>query len=962
LYGRDAELQQLSHLVDRAAAGEPFVAIVEGEAGIGKSRLLDDAIALGEDLRVDVIRAKAYELEQDRPFGLFVDALGLHPDATDPECAALGRVLRARPDQPVEAPQSPAGYEVADRILDLVERRGGGRPVLLAVDDIQWADSATLRTIARLARSRSHTSTSLLLAARPTPRSEELDALLRIVAAEGGVRIGLAPLAPDAIAAIASEVLEATPGPQLLQRLAGAAGNPLYVVEVLAALDEENAVHVTAATADVSGNDLPPSLRLTILKRLGFLPDPTIKLLRTAAVLGASFPISDLAIATGERASELSERLGPALDANVVVADGEVLRFRHDLIHEAIYTDIPEAIRLPLHVDIGRALAAANADAGRIARHLELGTIGLNAEVSDALWLAAETVVLIDPAGASALWDRCLQRTPLNHPDLTARGLHVAKIGLRLGLAGAEQRARTMLTDSTPEDVRWAIDVGLTHHLGARGYLKECEERAFAEPRPYIPQAIIASALAGALLRTGDLAAAESAMSAVLANTVVGHPAEAAFNEFHTGDKRAGSATPKPSPARLLQAGLSADKGAELGQAIADNNVDGIRALVAWLQGRFAVAAAVFGPSYEKSFVALRDDALLDTADGMAIMFFADVNDDRWKETVAYAARYPLHGRPEIDDATGYACWLTGDWDGASISLETAAALAAETGIAWMSHLTCGVAASIAFHRGDQATATKWLDAADAIAPGFGLTRLTRALTIEAEGRPDEAFALLSRTWDKNTARGFGSYQRLYAADLVRLAIAVGEHDKAAAAVTRVEELADMGGTAPAQAIALRCRGLLEEDPALLLDAAALFQSAERPVEAAYAQEDAAILLAARGDTAQARQLADAAVAAYEKVQATRDIGRATRRLRDQGIQRRTSRTKARPAAGWDSLTGAETRVVELVAAGHTYREVGERLFISRRTVETHVAHVFTKLDLKSKTELATAYARHTND
>ena len=114
LHGRDAELEQLTQLINQAAVGEPFVAVIEGEAGIGKSTLLDAAIAIAQDRGVDVIRAKAYELERQRPFGGFVDALKLRPDFPEArlKCAKafldLGKweeakghlhaILRATPD------------------------------------------------------------------------------------------------------------------------------------------------------------------------------------------------------------------------------------------------------------------------------------------------------------------------------------------------------------------------------------------------------------------------------------------------------------------------------------------------------------------------------------------------------------------------------------------------------------------------------------------------------------------------------------------------------------------------------------------------------------------------------------------------------------------------------------------------------------------------------------------------
>jgi DNA-binding CsgD family transcriptional regulator len=147
--------------------------------------------------------------------------------------------------------------------------------------------------------------------------------------------------------------------------------------------------------------------------------------------------------------------------------------------------------------------------------------------------------------------------------------------------------------------------------------------------------------------------------------------------------------------------------------------------------------------------------------------------------------------------------------------------------------------------------------------------------------------------------------------------------------------------------------GLASRDPERLLAAVDALRAVPRPFELACAQEDAAVALGACGRVDEARPLFDAAVATYEELGAARAVARLNGSLRAAGVALGKRGRRARPSHGWESLTGTEREVVRLVTEGLTNRQVGERLFISRRTVETHVSHVFTKLDVHSRVELA---------
>jgi predicted ATPase len=128
--------------------------------------------------------------------------------------------------------------------------------------------------------------------------------------------------------------VDAVPGSGLLAGMAGAAGNPLFVTELLAALAQEGVIETAGGRADVAEMILPPTLRLTILRRLSFLPVDTMQTLQAASILGSSFTVTDLSATMARPALELSRTLADGIAGRVLADDGDRLRFRHDLIRE----------------------------------------------------------------------------------------------------------------------------------------------------------------------------------------------------------------------------------------------------------------------------------------------------------------------------------------------------------------------------------------------------------------------------------------------------------------------------------------------------------------------------------------------------------------------------------------------------------------------------------------------------
>jgi DNA-binding CsgD family transcriptional regulator len=167
--------------------------------------------------------------------------------------------------------------------------------------------------------------------------------------------------------------------------------------------------------------------------------------------------------------------------------------------------------------------------------------------------------------------------------------------------------------------------------------------------------------------------------------------------------------------------------------------------------------------------------------------------------------------------------------------------------------------------------------------------------------------------------------------------------------------VAESLGTPTARGQALRCRGLLAGEPQTLVEAAAAHREGPSRIELAGAAEEAAAAMAAAGGRPDAVGLLREALEIWENAGAAYDAARVLARLREAGAPPGKRGPRRRAEEGWDALTDSERRVVDLVGEGLTYREIGERLFISRRTVETHVARAFRKLGVRSRAELAAA-------
>jgi DNA-binding CsgD family transcriptional regulator/tetratricopeptide (TPR) repeat protein len=937
--GREAEARALVEALDQVVSGASAVVLIEGEAGIGKTRLLQDALQDARARGMQVVAGQAVELERTRPFGLLTGAFGCVPTSADPRRVAISALLatHGRSDQgPITVTSDPGlQFRAVDAFADLAEELALSGPLVIGVDDLQWADPSSLLTLATLSRRLAYLQVALIGCFRPAPRVAELDRLRSALEGAGARRLTLGPLVEGAVRELVVDTIAADPGSRLLTEIAGAAGNPLFVTELLGALIQEGAITAAGGRAEVAETTLPPTLRLTILRRLSFLPDDTLQALQAASILGSAFSLIDLATVADRTVLGLATALTEAIRTGVLRDDGAHLRFRHDLIRDAIYEDLPGSVRQALHHEAGQRLAHAHAPALLVAEHLARGAGAGDAEAVTWLTRAAREAAATSPDVAADLLGRAIR---LMDPADSGRDRLLAEQASSLMWAGhitaAKNLCRTLLKRThAPEaegPARLCLGYALVAQSQQRDALPELE-RAAESPALTDAERAGARAWAGyARLSMADLDGASATASDALSAAPADHLATSVAMATHA---------------------LVAVHRRHLADAL--EIIDEAVNLADQSPGR---QGHRFPIHVTRGFVLTELDRLDEARSTLDI-------GKRISEELGI--RWHLPNYQIISAVTRF---IAGEWDDAIAEVEATRELVDETGEDYSLILGHCVVSLICVHRNELGRAEEAASAAvDQLGePGPRYRALwamwAHAFLLEADGQVAAAFALLEECWDRCAQSGLTLDFRAFGPDLVRLALVNGERERARHVAAVIAEVAEQNEVASLAGAALRCRGLAEDDAEILRAAVAAYASGSRPLELALVSEEAGAAFAQQGIVDQARPLLVQAVEIYERLGAARDLARAEAVLRQAGIRRGRRGPRGRPRTGWHSLTPMELVVAELVAEGLSNPQIGDRLYISRRTVQTHLAHVFAKLDLTSRAQLAAVVTQHRGD
>ena len=932
LVGRDSETAMLGRLLAEVAGGRGSSVLIEGEPGVGKSALVRAALAEAANVGCQVFWGAGDELGQALPLLPLLEGLGVREPSANPRRNTIVRLLRGELTADRGTDVSAA---LAEQLLALVAEQCAVRPTIVVIDDLQWADQASITLWGRLAKSVRQVPLLLVGMMRPVPQRDDLLALRR--AAGDAVRLQLTGLTEAAVAELVATLAGGQPDEELLRLADGAAGNPLYVTELVAALARGSSLTITdAGAAKLTSGPAPSSLSAAIADRLGFVSGSVREVLRAAALLGVDFAVPDLATVLSRGVADLVLAVDEACAAGVLAESGHGLGFRHPLIRAALYDEIPAPVRAAWHRDAARALAEAGAPADRVARQL-LSAVGGSGGTTDPMdewilaWLArtAELLVGQAPRAAAGLLRHAVASSPAGsaqHDCLVGR---LADALYRVGdAAGAEQVANRALAYVVEPEV--LVDLHWT--------LAQCRMRAgrSAESLATLNQA----------LATPGISARHRARLLVLAARTHDN-----LGEVETAGRVAATALAAAS---------------EAGDNWATAWALHVLTLVTAARGQMTDALPLFDRALS---VTQSDPALTDLRLLLQINKAVTLSGlDRYEEAFA-AAREARQLADRVGTvvrlaqaqcALGQFLFDTGRWDDAMAEVEVLHDDLEEPGAACSDH---GIAAVICFHRGETIAARRHLAAAVPYAERLG-NRVVGPLALARSLDSEHADALPGAL--AGLTAGFADHKdeleeiEDLLADAVRLAARIGDLATAKAIAGHAAALAAESEIPHRQANALYCRGLLDHDATGLLAAAERYGAASRPLLSAKALEAAAGDFVGADDRDQARAAFTRAVEIYTSLGAVTDVARLRVRFRAHGI-RRAPRAKHRQArSGWDSLTPAETKIAALVEGGLTNPEIAAKLFLSRRTVATHVSHILKKLDVHSRTDIAREAALRT--
>jgi DNA-binding CsgD family transcriptional regulator len=893
--GRDEELRAARTVLTESKTA---VVVFRGEPGIGKTTLWEAATASAAAAGRRVLVARPIEAEQRLGLATFADLLQpvaeeVAPKLPKPQRQALGAALLLAESQ--SGPPDPRTLGAA--LLGSLRLIGGDDGALLAVDDFQWTDAASRAALEFALRRLTTAHASAVLAVRVGDANEALpgfdhQALISLV------EVG--PLSLGALNRLVSDRLgESLPRPLLRRLHATSGGNPLYALEIARALQNR------PAAAD-EALPLPSDLDALLRERVGALAPSTRRALAAAAALS-------------EPRVELVEREGdlqPALDAGLARIDREVVRFTHPLLASAAYLLLTPNRQRELH----NRLAAVVEDVEQRARHLALAHPGPDESVAVVLEAAAERALARGaPVAAGELLELALAQTA-DAQRRSARSVAAAEAYYRAGeLAAARPLAEEAVAELAPGPGRARVLVLLASLRRddlsvASALAQQAWTEAQGDPAAEALAAARLSFVCGfggnlaSALEFGRLALdrADKLPDMELAALV----AEAAFMEI--------TATGRVDP-QVLARGLAAEERA--GGFRYGRDVRQALALRLLLEERYEEACAELEQAAANAEVHGYESQVQELLNILSEMKTRAGHPAAGAAVAARAAE--IRERLGLDRASALAGYFP-------------ALAAAYLGRVQDVRALTEAGLAAAAEAGDLAFGTQ-----HAAVLGFLELSLGNAeATVEVLAPIVERLAV--------AAPGIHPMHVPVLPNLIEALIALGRFDEAEVHLERLEARGRDLDSAWALSQAARARGLIAASRGDLTDSLAWFDKALREHERTGPFERARTLLAhgmvqrrARQWRA-ARESLTAALALFEEIEAPLWAKRARAEL---------DRIGGRSAA--DGLTPTEERIAQLVVAGRSNKEIANELFVSVRTVETHLTKVYAKLAVRSRTELA---------
>ncbi|PWU18516.1 MAG: LuxR family transcriptional regulator, partial [Candidatus Rokuibacteriota bacterium] len=904
LYGRDAERARIGALLDAARSSQSGALVLRGEPGVGKSALLLDARERAADMHL--LTARGVESESELPFAalhqLLRPALGQLSDLPPPQASALRGALG------LEDGRSDQRFLVFAACLSLLAELAERRPVLCLVDDAHWLDAASADALRFVARRLDTEGIVMLFAAREGDvRAFEADVPslpLDGLNAEAAGALLARGVGVDAAPAVRNELVNQT------------RGNALALLELPSAL----------TAAQLSGQErLPDALPMTrqveaiFLERVRRLPPDTQRVLLVAAADDSE----NAAVVT--RAAEqlgISPRaLDAAEEAGLVSVHGTHLEFRHPLVRSALYEAATSNERRAAHGALAEALAKDEAQADRRAWQLAAAALEPDEHVVRALEEAARRAE--ERAGYLAA-ARALERAAALSAERPEQGRRLAAAALAASVVGADEYATSLANQAVPlvEDPVSGADVARVFGIAEirRGrpldvlpaLIEAAREVAPVDPRKALDLLLFATWASS----DGGDAAGQVEVARLAADVVP--PDEDGWSMFVLDF--------------LVGCGAMSENDVTRGVQLLERAIDWALASGDERAMYWASAGALWlGDDQRAASLASRSAALARRKGAVGIL----------------AAALGVRASQ---------LFLAQQFDDALVAAGEGVELARELGADNLVLLPLTVEAGVAAIRGREEDARRDAGAALDIAQAHGLVlravaaRRALALVELGRGRWAEALEHLGTIAGVESRSGATLVAMMAVPDRIEAAVRAGRIDEGRASLPAFEEWA---GQARAPWVLPRlasCRALVAEGD----DATEQFEEAIRLAADARPFDLARIQLLYGEHLRRERRRADsraqlrAAIEGFDRLRAEPWAERARAELRASG-----ETARKRDVSTLDQLTPQELQVARLVADGLSNKEVAAQLFLSPRTIDSHLRNVFGKLGITSRTQLA---------
>jgi DNA-binding NarL/FixJ family response regulator len=946
LIGRSDEVEAVAATLQSLDARSGGFLVISGEPGIGKSRMLEELAAEAQRRGHLVLAGRAAEFEREVPFAAWVDAM-------DAELATLdrGRLARmgvSRLDELGAIFPSLDGdgsdglqedrFRAHRAVRELLDGLAATRPVVVVLDDLQWADAASLELLAALARRPPAGRVLVAVAHRPSEALRWLRGGLE--RATGARAVDLDPLDPDEAAALVPDRVPAGLLPALLHE---AGGNPFYLQQLARA--------PAAAGGDgrpevlEGGFTVPAGVAASLAEELGDLPEPTRRLLRGAAVAGEPF---DLWLAAACAPLDLDAALD-ALDAALAVdlvrptpAPGQFL-FRHPLVRRAIYAGAGEGFRLAAHRRAAAALAERGIEPSARAHHVARSAQPGDEDGIAVLLAAAERHASSAPASAAAWFGAALRLLAEAEPERRAEVL--------------VRRARALL---------------------AAGHLEESHDALVAALELAPPEGVAepVALLAEIEQWMGRPDAAEERLAAARARLDEGDPKIAAllalrlmFTDIWNGRRESAGAHGQAAFAAAQRAGdepVLAAVEATLGQLVAHVDVTAARGLLDTAAARVAT---------------LDDDRLADALDTLYSLGWGATHLEAYEEGIAYfarglaiarrhgVARYLMTFRTEPAEPLLRSGRVREALAVADDAVEASRLHPSPRFLWWALWLR----STILLRTGEVDAAEADLDEADVVRRDIPPQEMVdiwmgyqRAALLSVRGDHAAAIICLERAGGGADLDLIPPNDRQWAWEIqVAAALDRDDLDRADAWVREAEAGALASGLHGLAGFAARCRAHVElargdADAALAAAAASVasFRALGTPFDAARSRALEGELLAGAGRRSEAVAALQEAEATLHELGVERfraEAARALRRLGRRTPPRAGAGAPAAGGAGLEALSARELEIAELVHRELSNREIAATLYLSEKTVQTHLRNIFVKLGVSSRVAVAVA-------